>query len=85
MIVNSRSPNSPTEAAIRQTLQNQSTPIMLDEMDENPYRPKILQLLRTTSQGGQVLRGGADHTTRSFHVHHIAWLAGIDGGDNATF
>lgn len=70
-----------SEAGLRQQLGNTARPFVVDEFDSNPQRQKILELLRTSGRGGEVLRGTRDHTPRRFEVRHVPWILGIELGD----
>jgi hypothetical protein len=69
-----------TEAAIRQELSNRSLIVFLDELDRNPARRQILDLIRGSTRGTRVIRGTADHAGRAFLMRHIVWMAGIEMG-----
>ena len=43
-----------SEAGLRQSIGHDSQPLILDEFDDYPDRPKVMQLLRTASQGSFV-------------------------------
>jgi hypothetical protein len=70
----------PTEAAIRQTVGNRSSAIILDEFEDDDHRDKILELFRTTSRGGDIYRGSADGRGRKYGLKHIPWTAAIESG-----
>jgi hypothetical protein len=70
-----------TEAGLRQALGLNSAPILIDEFDKYQHRHRVLELFRTASRGGKVLRGTADQTGLAFGVKHIPWIAAIESGD----
>ncbi len=58
-----------SEAAIRQILDNDTLPVILDEAerDDNPDKQKaIINLVKKSSSGAKIIRGGADHKGQSF-------------------
>lgn len=58
-----------TEAHVRQTLQHQTLPVMLDEAEaeeDNRKLQAIVRLARIAASGGTLGRGGADHKAVEF-------------------
>lgn len=58
-----------SEAAIRQLLNNDTLPVMIDEAEaaDNPERQRaMMNLAKKSSSGGKILRGGADHKGQEF-------------------
>jgi hypothetical protein len=70
-----------TEAGLRQRIGCNAAPVVIDEFDLYSQRQKVLELFRTSSRGGEILRGTADRTGISYGVRHIAWFAAIESGD----
>ena len=70
-----------TEAGLRQRIGCNAAPVVIDEFDQYTQRQKVLELFRTSSRGGEILRGTADQTGISYGVRHIAWFAAIESGD----
>ena len=70
-----------TEAGLRQAIARDSAPVLIDEFDKYAHRSRVLELFRTSSRGGQILRGTKDQTGRSYGVRHIPWFAAIESGD----
>jgi hypothetical protein len=70
-----------TEAGLRQRIGSNVAPVVIDEFDLYSQRQKVLELFRTSSRGGEILRGTADQTGVSYGVRHIAWFAAIESGD----
>ncbi len=70
-----------TEAGLRQKIGCNAAPVVIDEFDLYSQRQKVLELFRTSSRGGEILRGTADQTGVSYGVRHIAWFAAIESGD----
>lgn len=59
----------PTEAAIRQILDNDTLAVAIDEAegDDNPDRQRaIINLVKKASSGDKIIRGGADHKAQEF-------------------
>lgn len=58
-----------SEAAIRQILDNDTLPVIIDEAerDDNPDRQRaIMNLAKKASSGAKIIRGGADHKGQEF-------------------
>ena len=70
-----------TEAGLRQAIGNDAAPVLVDEFDRYIQRQRVLELFRTSSRGGEVLRGTADQSGVRYGVRHIAWFAAIESGD----
>ncbi len=70
----------PTEAGIRQMLGNRAAAILVDEFENDGGRQKVLELFRTSSSGGKVIRGSSDQKGRTFEIRHIPWMAAIESG-----
>ncbi len=72
--------NKPTEAAIRQRVGSRGTVIIIDEFEAGIHREKVLELLRTSSRGGDIYRGTSDQRGRKYGLRHVAWTAAIESG-----
>lgn len=70
-----------TEAGIRQAIGNDSSPVLIDEFDKYRHRQQVLELFRTSSRGGKILRGTQNQNGMAFGVKHLAWFAAIESGD----
>ena len=70
-----------TEAGLRQAIGCNAAPVLIDEFDLYKQRQQVLELFRTSSRGGEILRGTADQTGLRYGVRHIAWFAAIESGD----
>lgn len=64
-----------TEAGIRQTLDGEALPVLFDEVEADTREAQmrmdgILNLMRSASSGksGQILKGGATHSSKSFRI-----------------
>jgi hypothetical protein len=68
----------PSEAAIRQLAQNQSNVIQIDELEKSKYRQHILDLLRTSTDGGIISRGTSNGKEQQFGMKHIVWISSIE-------
>lgn len=67
-----------SEAGIRQTLRNSASAVILDESEADSKKiASILTMFRTSSSGGNVLRGSASQTANSFTLKMAGFLAGI--------
>ena len=69
-----------TEAGLRQTIRSDAAPVLVDEFDQYDKRKQVLELFRTSSRGGRILRGTASQTGIAYGLHHIGWFAGIEAG-----
>jgi hypothetical protein len=72
--------NKATEAGIRQAVRNRSCAIMIDEFEADAQRDKILELFRSSSQGGRKLTGTQDQKGMSFGLKHIPWMSATESG-----
>lgn len=70
----------PTEAGLRQHMGNTAKAVLIDEFENDSHRQKILEMLRTTSQGGDVIRGTSDQKGKAFRIKHIPWMMAIESG-----
>jgi hypothetical protein len=70
-----------TEAGLRQAIGHHAAPLLIDEFDQYQHRQRVLELFRTSSRGGKVLRGTADQAGLQFSLKHIPWFAAIESGD----
>lgn len=70
----------PTEAAIRQSVDNRACILLLDEFESDAHRTRVLELIRTSSRGGVIARGTSDQRGRRFGLKHIVWTAAIELG-----
>lgn len=71
---------NPTEAGIRQAIGNTSKMIMIDEFESSQHRQKILEVLRSSTRGTDIVKGTSDHRGQKFHFRHIPWLSSIETG-----
>jgi len=69
-----------SEAAIRQEIQRSCLPVLHDECEGWRGRRSVIKLLRSSTRGGQVIKGTPGHTPIRFGLHHIFWLASVDTG-----
>lgn len=69
-----------TEAGLRQNVGNGAMPLLIDEFDKYRHRDQVLQLIRTSSRGGKVLRGTANQRGMEFGLRHIVWIAATESG-----
>ena len=61
----------PTEAAIRQLAECNSNIIQIDELEQDKNRKRILELLRTSTDGGIVSRGQPNGKELRFGMKHM--------------
>lgn len=69
-----------SEAGLRQTIGYSSLVILLDEFEADKHRQSILDVLRTSGRGMDVIRGNANQTGNRFRFHHIPWFGAIAMG-----
>lgn len=70
----------PTEAAIRQHMKHHARLAIVDEFEHDTHRQRILELFRTSSRGGDTIRGTADQRGSKYRLKHIPWFAAIETG-----
>lgn len=69
----------PTEAGLRQSVGTTGKVVIIDEFEKCDHRPKILELLRTSSRGAQIPRGGSGTRGPTMYgLRHIAWVGAIE-------
>jgi hypothetical protein len=69
-----------SEAAVRQTLGDDTLPVLIDEAeaDDNPERQKaILNLLKKASSGAKMHRGSSDHRAQEFTAQSAFLLSSV--------
>ena len=69
-----------TEAGLRQKIGNTAVAVAIDEFEADQHRPKVLELLRTSTRGGKTPRGTAGGKAQDFGLKHIAWVSAIEVG-----
>lgn len=74
----------PTEAGLRQAISRTSKVLMIDEFENSTHRQKILEVLRSSTRGVDIVKGSANHKVTRFHFRHIPWLSSIETGLNAA-
>lgn len=74
----------PTEAGLRQAIGRTSRVLMIDEFENSAHRQKILEVLRSSTRGVDIVKGSANHKVTRFHFRHIPWLSSIETGLNAA-
>lgn len=70
----------PSEAGIRQYLGNTAKILLVDEFEQDWHRSNVLQLLRTSSRGQEIIRGDAAQKGRRFGLKHMVWVAATELG-----
>ena len=70
----------PTEAGVRQAVKRTAKALILDEFESDKHRQQILDLFRTSSRGGKMLRGTANQDGTEFGLSHIPWTGAIETG-----
>ena len=72
--------NKPSAAGLRQVVGHTSKVITIDEFEEDRHRKEILEMVRVSSRGGQIVRGTSDQKGTRFGLKHILWMGGIESG-----
>lgn len=70
----------PTEAGIRQHVRNNGYIVILDELEFDQNRQRVLELCRASSRGGRVYRGTSNQKGMNFQLRHLVWIAAIESG-----
>jgi hypothetical protein len=68
-------------AAIRQSLQNSTVPVMFDEIEasnDNRRVSEVIELARIASSGEKMHRGGQDHQAHEFTLRSAFWFSSIN-------
>ena len=66
-----------TPAGIRQTVQNTSRIVLIDEFDSSPQQQRLIDMIRVSSRGGRVLRGSSSQQSHHQDLAQMFWLAGV--------
>lgn len=72
--------SKPSEPGIRQVIGQTGKVLIIDEIEEGPHRRHVLELLRNSSRGAQVVRGTSNQKGVKFGLRHIVWLGSIELG-----
>lgn len=72
--------NKPSEAGLRQSIQNRACAILIDEFESDYHRRRVLELLRTSGTGSRIVRGSTSQTAIEFGLRHICWIGAIEVG-----
>mgnify|MGYP006280748155 CR=1 FL=1 len=72
--------HKPSEAGLRQYIRNQACVILIDEIESDYNRRRLLELLRTSGTGARILRGTPGQGGIEFGLKHIAWIGAIEVG-----
>jgi hypothetical protein len=70
-----------TEAGLRQAIKHHAMPVVIDEFDKYRHRQQVLELFRTSSRGGKILRGTQNQGGMEFGLRHLPWFFAIESGD----
>ena len=70
-----------TEAGLRQAIGCNAAPSSSTSSTSTNSGNRSWEFFRTSSRGGEILRGTADKTGLRYGVRHIAWFAAIESGD----
>lgn len=68
-------------AAIRQSLQNATVPVLFDEIEaaeDNRKVREVVELARVASSGDKIHRGGQDHSAHEFTLRSLFWFSSIN-------
>lgn len=70
-----------SSAAVRQSLQNSTVPVMFDEIEpgaDNRRVTEVIELARVASSGDKIHRGGQDHQAHEFTLASCFWFSSIN-------
>jgi hypothetical protein len=70
-----------TAAGVRQTVQQDSLPIAVDELEaeaDNRKASEIIKLAKLAASGGEIFRGGADHQAQQFKAQSCFLFTAIN-------
>jgi len=70
----------PSEAGLRQAIRGRSCAILIDELESDSHRKRVLELLRTSGSGSKIVRGTMGQHGMQFGLKHIVWIAAIESG-----
>jgi len=73
-----------TAAGIVQNIGFDSTPVLIDELDNDcTDQKKILGMFRNSGRGTEMLRGTPGQKKKAYSLRHIPWLSGIHMASDA--
>ncbi len=70
-----------TAAGVRQSVGDDSPPLVLDEFENEEQRGAVLKLLRSASRGARMVRGTAGQIAHAIELRLLAWVLCIEAGD----
>jgi len=70
----------PSEAGLRQAIRNRAAAILVDELEADRHRQRVLELLRTAGSGTKIVRGTSSQHGIEYGLKHMVWIAAIESG-----
>jgi hypothetical protein len=65
-------------AGVRQAIGTSAKIVLCDEFEEDKHRGDLLEMVRASSRGDEILRGTTGQRTKTFVFQHIFWVAAIE-------
>jgi len=72
--------SKPSEAGLRQAIRNRAAAILVDELEADRHRQRVLELLRTAGSGTKIVRGTSSQHGIEYGLKHMVWIAAIESG-----
>lgn len=70
----------PSEAGLRQFIRNRACAILIDELEADRHRQRVLELLRTAGSGSKIVRGTSSQHGIEYGLKHMVWIAAVESG-----
>jgi hypothetical protein len=65
-------------AGVRQAIGTSAKVVLCDEFEEDQHREALLEMIRASSRGDEILRGTTAQRTKAYLSQHIFWVAAIE-------
>jgi len=72
--------SKPSEAGLRQAIRNRACAVLVDELESDRHRQRVLELLRTAGSGTKIVRGTSSQHGIEYGLKHMVWIAAIESG-----
>lgn len=72
--------SKPSEAGLRQMVGRTARIVLIDEFESDEHRQRVMELLRTSSRGSEIVRGTAGQSGILYGLRHIVWTGAIEMG-----
>ena len=67
-------------AGVRQNVGRSAKAIFLDEFERSQHRASVLEMMRASSRGDELIWGSANQSGKRYTFRHIFWVAAIEAG-----